>query len=70
MKTAKIDERRRAGYFPYYKLQWWDETINAWRDIQRRYTSLQEALNKSDHLRPLFVRVMVVERSGRHPLVS
>ena len=36
-KTRRYMESRATGYYPYYKLQWWNPVMMAWQDIQRRY---------------------------------
>ena len=28
--------------FPYYKIQVWNERVNAWRDVQKKFESLDE----------------------------
>lgn len=75
MDTATIDERRQPGYFPYYKLQYWaaDEGTLAWMDVQRRYTTPDEAVEDGKQWLPVGargaqLRVMEVSRSSRRPL--
>lgn len=75
MRTRLIDHRRHPSYFPYYKLQWWDERNLSWHDVQARYPTEGEALTRGlDHFPPQadpgLRRVVEVQRSGRRPLVS
>ena len=71
MKTETINERREAGYFPYYKLQWYDPTTLAWMDVQRRFPTPAQAATVGQSLVPRDrrqqLRVMEVDRSGRRP---
>ena len=43
-KTRRYMESRATGYYPYYKLQWWNPVMMAWQDIQRRYETPSDAL--------------------------
>lgn len=45
-------------YDPYYKVQWWEERSLAWRDVQRAYTTEEEA-------RATIPAVMAAEGSPR-----
>ena len=67
MKTAHINERRQPGYFPYYKIQWRDEVIQAWRDIQQRFQSPPDAIHEASNLIVPGVewRLMEVSEHGR-----
>lgn len=68
MRSKVIDQRRQAGYFPYYKVQWWDKRTVAWRDVQRRFATPQNALDHGRKQHPrVEVRVMTVSRTGRQP---
>ncbi|MBU0983867.1 MAG: hypothetical protein KKA42_08355 [candidate division Zixibacteria bacterium] len=53
--------------FPYYKLQCWDESVPAWKDIQKQFESRDDlhayALTKLDWNAK--TRVMVVTGYGR-----
>ena len=70
LKIATIDARRQPEYFPYYKPQWYDTKAKAWREIQRRCDSPEEALVVATHLAPLGVQVRAIEvtRTIRHPV--
>ncbi len=70
MRTKVIDQRRQAGYFPYYKLQAYMPHVGAWKDVQRRFKTPEAALAYGrGHLHPKAketgLRVMVVTRQGR-----
>ena len=71
MKPETIDERRGPGYFPYYKLQWYDPITLAWMDVQRRFPTPAQAATVGQSLVPRDrrqqLRVMEVDRSGRRP---
>lgn len=62
MKVKDYDIYRKS--FPYYKVQYWDDRVMAWHDIQKRFTYPDDAtaygrtLNKS-------YRLMVVNRGYR-----
>ena len=67
MRTKVIDQRRREGYFPYYKLQTWAAHIGAWRDVQRRFKTPEAALEHGATAhKGLGLRVMTVTRTGRY----
>lgn len=62
MKRTKASVR----FDPYYKVQWYDEIICAWRDIQRQFSTPEEAIQ---HFLPgERCRLMEVTIRGRHPL--
>ncbi len=66
MRTKVIDERRQAGYFPYYKLQVYVVRIAAWRDVQRRFATPGDATKHGErHHQGHDLRLMVVTRRGR-----
>lgn len=53
--------------FPYYKLQYWEERVSAWKDVQKSFESpdtlLTYATSKFEsHDR---IRIMIVEERGR-----
>jgi hypothetical protein len=61
--------RRRAGsvrFAPYYKVQWRDERLGAWVDVQRQHASLAEA--RAAFLPGVRCRVMEITMAGRRPL--
>lgn len=66
--------RRRAGsvtFDPYYKVQWWDATTVAWRDVQRAFPDQTEARQYAPGLVPAEAtrcRLMEVTMAGRRPL--
>jgi len=62
---------RRAGsarYAPYYKVQWWDATALAWRDVQRAHATPEAA--RAAFPAGQRCRVMEVTMHGRRPLAS
>ncbi len=66
MRTKVIDQRRQAGYFPYYKLQTWDTVKIAWMDVQARFSSPDDAFRHGwTHHQGKGLRVMTVSREGR-----
>ena len=61
--------RRVAGsvrFDEYFKVQWYDETTLAWRDIQKAHESVE--LAESAFIAGKTCRVMVVTEKGRYPL--
>ncbi|HLE80144.1 MAG TPA: hypothetical protein VJA25_02500 [Dehalococcoidia bacterium] len=72
MKSKLIDQRRQPGYFPYYKVQWYNVCNLAWEDIQRRFTSREAAQATATSLVPFGTqfRLMEVTRTDRHPLTD
>ncbi len=50
MRTKVIDQRRRAGYFPYYKLQVLAPHVGAWKDVQRRFEMAEAVLEHGPKL--------------------
>ena len=74
MRASTIDQRRRNGYYPYYKAQWWDVVNLSWHDVQKRFPSGADAHRQGPNLFPPGVppaplRVVEVTRQGRQPLV-
>ncbi len=63
MRTKVIDQRRRAGYFPYYKLQVLAPHVGAWKDVQRRF-KMAEAVLEHDP-KPSRVGFQAAQPSGR-----
>lgn len=41
MKITEHEQWRKS--FPYYKVQWWDSYVTAWRDVQRQFRTKQAA---------------------------
>lgn len=62
MKKVEHEQYRRS--FPYYKVQYYDENVMAWHDIQRRFSSEVEACVEGTKLGRKW-RVMEVTRTGR-----
>jgi len=65
MKVAKHEQWRKS--FPYYKVQYWDNNVRAWHDIQRRFGSLKDARKYGITLERKY-RVMQITRGGRNPV--
>ncbi len=66
MRTKVIDQRRREGYFPYYKLQVLTPHVGAWKDVQRRFATPEDALkHAARHHEGQDIRLMVVTRTDR-----
>lgn len=66
MRSKVIDERRQAGYYPYYKVQWWDQRTVAWRDLQRRFDTPEAAFKHGHRQLPKAqLRVMTINRQTR-----
>ena len=66
MRTKVIDQRRQAGYFPYYKLQVLAPHVGAWKDVQRRFETPGDAMKHGErHHQGQDLRLMVVTRQGR-----
>jgi hypothetical protein len=59
-------QRGSVRFDPYYKVQVWDTINLAWRDIQRAYPSVPEALAARPRGRTC--RLMEITMQGRHPL--
>jgi hypothetical protein len=61
--------RRWRKDFPYYKVQIYNEILNSWVDEREAYPSLAEARQLiKTRFSSRRVRIMVVEREGRHVL--
>lgn len=58
--------RGSARFEPYFKVQWWDATSLAWRDIQKAWPSEAEARAAFPAGRE--ARVMRIAPDGRKPL--
>ena len=57
---------RRHRRTPYFKLQFWDATVNSWRDEKTGFDTLEEAREFAvAKLRGQRVRVMQVGEKGR-----
>ncbi len=63
MRTRVIDERRQAGYFPYYKLQAWMPHVGAWKDVQRRFKMAEAVLKHGPN--PYRVSFRAAQPCGR-----
>lgn len=50
----------------YYKVQWFEERVYAWMDVQRAYASAEEA--RAAFLAGRRCRVMEITMHGRAPL--
>ena len=52
--------------FPYYKIQVWNERVSAWRDVRKKFESLDElhAFACAKLSRTETTRVMIVEGYG------
>jgi len=66
--------RRRAGsarFDPYYKVQWWDATGLAWRDIQRSWADDEDDAARAwaaARYRAGEWRLMYITEAGRTPV--
>ena len=63
MKTKDYDIYRKS--FPYYKVQYYDDIVRAWKDIQKRFTYPDDAFASLFGRAGLY-RVIEVTREGRH----
>lgn len=36
-------ERRSVNFASYYKIEWFDPYVTAWRGLQRKFTTLEDA---------------------------
>lgn len=65
---GQYTQRRRGSvrFDPYYKVQWYDAAVMAWRDVQTRHDTLAEAIAAFPRGRTC--RVMEVTMHGRHPV--
>ena len=70
MRVNTIDARRQPGYFPYYKVQWWNDHVMAWQDVQHRFPTPDVANQAAPSLIPIGAnfRLMEVRRDGRTPI--
>ena len=62
MKFKEYNIYRKS--FPYYKVQYWDNKVNAWHDIQKRFNNPIEAKLHGESS-GLLTRVMVINRDSR-----
>ena len=61
LKKLAHDKYRKG--FPYYKVQYWDYVMKAWRDIQKRYATEKEARKYArERGRLLGVKYRVIEQ--------
>ena len=58
--------------FPYYKLQFWEERVAAWMDVQQRFASRDDLIDHArEHLEPqTLVRIVIVEDYGRRRILE
>jgi len=63
MKIKDYEIYRKS--FPYYKVQYYDDTVMAWKDIQKRFTYPVDAMKFGDTLGKVY-RLMEITRDGRH----
>ena len=67
MQTQYSKRQRGSVRFdPYYKVQWYDGTVMAWRDVQRQHDSLANAV--AGFVPGRTCRVMEITMHGRHPV--
>jgi hypothetical protein len=63
--------RRHRSVFPYYKVQVFKEAVNAWKDEQRAFDTIEDA---QDYIKrkvaPRVARIMVVESQRRYVLAK
>jgi hypothetical protein len=63
--------RRRRKFFPYYKIQVFDEISQAWKDERKVSDTIEEAQDYIEKkILPRTARVMVVHRNNRYVLGS
>ena len=70
-KTRRYMESRKPGYYPYYKLQWWNPIMLAWQTLQKQFrdkalawaavTALPKLAEGQD------TRLIIVEARGQLP---
>jgi hypothetical protein len=60
--------RGSARFDPYYKIQVWDRTSLAWRDIQTMYASIEAA--RREFPAGERSRLMEITMQGRRPLAE
>jgi len=65
MKIAKHQQWRRS--FPYYKVQFWDNKVSAWHDIQKTFSTPVFAETYSFNLNKVY-RIIEINREGRNVL--
>ena len=58
--------RGSARFAPYYKVQWFDETSVAWRDVQQAHATEGEA--RAAFIPERRCRVMAITERGRQPM--
>ena len=73
-KTIRYMETRQPGYYPYYKLQWWNPVSFCWQVLNKaRFDSPTAALAAQGQLPELAkgqpLRVVEVNERGEIPLV-
>lgn len=63
--------RRWRKDFPYYKIQVFNETVQSWKDERTVFETTEAAQDYiAKKVAPKRARIMVVERTGRHVLIS
>lgn len=60
--------RGSARFSPYYKVQWYDDSTLAWRDVQRQRIHPSAEQAAAAFIRGVRCRVMEVTMQGRSPL--
>jgi hypothetical protein len=55
-----------ARYDPYYKVQWYDARVCAWRDVQKQHPTAEAAA--AAYLKGKQCRTMEISPKGRRPL--
>ena len=66
----RVRRRGTVRFSPYVKVQWWDETSLAWRDVQAQYADEVDALLRcplDSFPRGADWRLMYVSPEGRTP---
>lgn len=56
--------KNSCRFAPYYKAQWYDETQLAWRDVQKQFTTPEDARKAFGNGK---WRVMEITMQGRQP---
>ena len=57
--------KNSCRFAPYYKAQWYDETTLAWRDLQKQFSTPEQAIAAFGKGK---WRVMEITEKGRNPL--
>lgn len=63
--------RRWRKDYPFYKVQVFDERIASWKDERKIFDSVEDAQQHiAKNISSRTVRIVVIERTGRHLLQS